>query len=647
MFCVMSLKKINVTIVCMKNTPWNNRNISLDKKSLDVNELDVNINKEEVRNVVKNNEAEARKLLLSMPNVDKRVVSFFEENTLPDGSVDVSGFDFSSQFFKKESESVGGKLSTTRGYDYICSLDSALTSVQKIKKYQETALRVMESLNNSTLSKPEKLLLLDYLKNSLITILNAFVYQEKVEVQNIDTTKEYEIARTKLVTCVESVISCSVNLILNSDLNDIKTIDYAHTTSVVDEVVTKLIDYHEEYKLPSFYVSRPEATHPLTIIGSSLLCADRYKNIDVVVGVPSGGTEFAVTTKVFIDKLSNSDTKLILLPVSLHSLKQFSGEEGVGNLTQSNAVKFSESSIKSVLICDDNTSTGRTLQFLKDLIYDLNPEIQVFCTVAEADTTRSEMDKYNVKRTHVANKDIYKDAVNILPVSKSIDPKVDLKEIVEKKKIIRYYKDMEEKSLNTVDKIYARVMAHVNEPGIDYSSLTEETAILSFHGTFLSNFYATPVVLEGRTYPTVEHAYQAAKFFNTDWSVVNEEAKQEIKESLKLRGYAEDIVYSNDLFMDTRMTAGNIKIIADVLRKYDYVDKDWEDKRIKIMINLLLQKFNTEEMIHKLKETNGKELIEGNTWNDTLWGVCEGRGRNILGVILMEIRKIGRRNESF
>ena len=181
MFCVMSLKKINVTIVCMKNTPWNNRNISLDKKSLGVNELDANINKEEVRSVVKNNEAEARKLLLSMPNVDKRVVSFFEENTLPDGSVDVSGFDFSSQFFKKESESVGGKLSTTRGYDYICSLDSALTSVQKIKKYQETALRVMESLNNSTLSKLEKLLLLDYLKNSLITILNAFVYQEKVE----------------------------------------------------------------------------------------------------------------------------------------------------------------------------------------------------------------------------------------------------------------------------------------------------------------------------------------------------------------------------------------------------------------------------------------------------------------------------------
>ncbi len=623
----------------MENSPWNNTSISLDKNSLGTHELDSHINAEEARGVVKNNEAAVRKLLLSVPSVDKKVVSFFEENTLADGSVDISGINLSSQFFKNEEKALGG-LVATRGYDYVCSLDLALTSAQKIKKYQETTHRVIESLNDDSLDKLEKLLLLDYLKNSLITILNAFVYREKVGPQNVDTTKEYDVIRSELVACVESVIGCSIDLILDRNANVIKVVNCGYVVSVVDKAVIKLIDYHEEYKLPSFYVSRPEATHPLTIIGSSLLCADRYKNIDVVVGVPSGGTEFAITTKVFMNKINNSHTQLALLPVSLHSLKQFSGENGDSNLIQSNVVKFFESTIQSVLICDDNTSTGRTLQFLKDTIHDLYPDVQIFCAVAEADTTRSEIDRYSVNRTHVANKEIYKDAVNILPVSKSIDPKVDLKEIVEKRKIIRYYKDMEEKSTNTIDKIYARVMAHVNESGLDYSSFTEENAMLSFHGTFLSNFYATPVVLEGRTYPTVEHAYQAAKFFNFDWNSVNEEAKEEIKESLKLRGYAEDTVYSNDLFTDTRMTAGNIKIIADVLRKHDYVDKDWEDKRIKIMIDLILQKFSTEDMIHKLEETIGKELIEGNTWNDTLWGVCDGKGRNILGIILMEIRKM-------
>jgi predicted NAD-dependent protein-ADP-ribosyltransferase YbiA (DUF1768 family) len=66
-----------------------------------------------------------------------------------------------------------------------------------------------------------------------------------------------------------------------------------------------------------------------------------------------------------------------------------------------------------------------------------------------------------------------------------------------------------------------------------------------------------------------------------------------------------------------------------------------------IMIDILLQKFNTKDMLNKLEETGEKELIEGNTWNDTLWGVCDGKGRNILGIILMEIRKIAKDNKSF
>lgn len=153
-------------------------------------------------------------------------------------------------------------------------------------------------------------------------------------------------------------------------------------------------------------------------------------------------------------------------------------------------------------------------------------------------------------------------------------------------------------------------------------------------------FYVAPVTLNNKIYPTVEHAYQAAKFFDVDWGTISQEAKNEIKEALKLKGYAGEVIYNSDLFSDTRMVAGNIKIIADILRKYGYVDKEWEDKRIKVMVDLLIQKFRTENMANKLKETEGKELVEGNTWNDTLWGVCEGKGRNILGIILMEIRKL-------
>lgn len=33
---------------------------------------------------------------------------------------------------------------------------------------------------------------------------------------------------------------------------------------------------------------------------------------------------------------------------------------------------------------------------------------------------------------------------------------------------------------------------------------------------FLSNFYSSPIVYEGIEYPTVEHAFQAAKTFDFD-----------------------------------------------------------------------------------------------------------------------------------
>lgn len=41
----------------------------------------------------------------------------------------------------------------------------------------------------------------------------------------------------------------------------------------------------------------------------------------------------------------------------------------------------------------------------------------------------------------------------------------------------------------------------------------------------------------------------------------------------------------------------------------------------------------------RLLETGDAMLIEGNTWGDTFWGVCNGQGLNVLGNLLMEIRQ--------
>lgn len=73
---------------------------------------------------------------------------------------------------------------------------------------------------------------------------------------------------------------------------------------------------------------------------------------------------------------------------------------------------------------------------------------------------------------------------------------------------------------------------------------------------------------------------------------------------------------------------------------------DWEDVKDQIMYEVVKAKFQqNNDLKEKLLATGDEYLEEGNTWNDTYWGVCRGRGKNKLGKILMQIRlEIGRDN---
>lgn len=135
--------------------------------------------------------------------------------------------------------------------------------------------------------------------------------------------------------------------------------------------------------------------------------------------------------------------------------------------------------------------------------------------------------------------------------------------------------------------------------------------INSFHGKygFLSNFYPSPIVMEGITYPTVEHYFQAMK--TTSVIVRQEIAKAHNPGSAKRRG-----------------------------RKL-LLRKGWELLKIMVMLEGLTAKFTTHpELQDKLIATAPHQLVEGNTWGDKYWGVCNGEGQNMLGLILMLIRNI-------
>ena len=123
---------------------------------------------------------------------------------------------------------------------------------------------------------------------------------------------------------------------------------------------------------------------------------------------------------------------------------------------------------------------------------------------------------------------------------------------------------------------------------------------------FLSNFYPCDVRWRGRQYPSVEHAYQAAK--------------------------------TKDPVERMRIAAAPTPGLAKALGRQVRLVEDWDRVKIRTMRKLLQRKFADPVLMRKLISTRPHTLVEGNYWRDTFWGVCQGSGMNWLGRLLMEIR---------
>jgi ribA/ribD-fused uncharacterized protein len=124
---------------------------------------------------------------------------------------------------------------------------------------------------------------------------------------------------------------------------------------------------------------------------------------------------------------------------------------------------------------------------------------------------------------------------------------------------------------------------------------------------FLSNFHPSTIRFEGHLYPTVEHAYQAAKSLDPKVREIIRNAKSP-SEAKKL---------------------GQGICVRD----------NWNSAKIDIMRSLIKEKFQNPFLGHKLIETEDAMLVMDNKWNDKFWGVCRGIGENWLGKILMETRE--------
>ena len=131
---------------------------------------------------------------------------------------------------------------------------------------------------------------------------------------------------------------------------------------------------------------------------------------------------------------------------------------------------------------------------------------------------------------------------------------------------------------------------------------------------FLSNFSYSPITIEGKTWPTIEHMFQAGKTLD-----------ENMRERIRISPSPKE---------------------AKRIGRRMPLRPDWERIKKDVMLECVRLKFGQNRGIReKLFGTGDAVLIEGNTWHDNIWGNCrcsrcrEIKGQNLLGRILMKVRE--------
>jgi len=127
-----------------------------------------------------------------------------------------------------------------------------------------------------------------------------------------------------------------------------------------------------------------------------------------------------------------------------------------------------------------------------------------------------------------------------------------------------------------------------------------------------SNLYRRPLVFEGRTFPTAEHAYQFGK-----------PRKEAVREWLM-----------------AAPSPSLLAMAAHGLYAWD-IAPGWSAGKVDRMRRVLEAKFRDEELRALLVSTGNAGLVEAGTTDNAVnrfWGMVNGRGENTLGVLLMMLR---------
>ena len=161
---------------------------------------------------------------------------------------------------------------------------------------------------------------------------------------------------------------------------------------------------------------------------------------------------------------------------------------------------------------------------------------------------------------------------------------------------------------------------------------------LCINDSFLSTFYHYPIKINGQHWETIEHYYQASKFYNTHYANIIKSSDSANK--AYMLGTQQQYANSSKF---VKVNSRHILPINQVIEKNKHIPiyKNWESQRLFIMTNANMHKFKDNDTFKKGLINTGETTLIYKTNNDDFWGVNNSdKGCNMLGHILMDIRAI-------
>jgi adenine/guanine phosphoribosyltransferase-like PRPP-binding protein len=275
----------------------------------------------------------------------------------------------------------------TRGYRYHVGADKELNTQQKLEIISEDiadACNVIQSLRDVE-SIPEEsywgyLGVIDVLKHHYLSLFHAVTNPAKFN-QNANM-EEFAQVKDRAFLLARHFTRALYQTLLGRDHDsEIDLLELETFTRILVDYLNRQAQHNgsEMFKIA-------EIDHPLTIMLGVHANITNHQNIDVILALPTGGTQIGIATQLGYELYYQRSTRLHCVPLSTYSRNPtFEGLTTDAELCE--YLGHLDIQEKDVLVAEDNSNTGATAQRITKALQDSGVSSSVV-TIIEADVRR-------------------------------------------------------------------------------------------------------------------------------------------------------------------------------------------------------------------------------------------------------------------